>query len=97
MFAKQSYWYKLRRLLFKLKAILLVQTVGFCSNLGAHGLFTGCILIGWLQVTQWGGESHHFTGNETQVPAACQPQPRQPHIIKLIPQLQKPTRKISDT
>ena len=34
---------------------------------------------------------------ETQVPAACQPQPRQPHIIKLISQLQKPTRKISDT
>ena len=34
---------------------------------------------------------------ETQVPAACQPQPRKPHIIKLIPQLQKPTRKISDT
>ena len=27
MFAKQSYWYKLRGLLFKLKAILLVQTV----------------------------------------------------------------------
>ena len=26
MFAKQSYWYKLRGLLFKLKAILLVQT-----------------------------------------------------------------------
>ena len=25
MFAKQSYWYKLRGLLFKLKAILLVQ------------------------------------------------------------------------
>ena len=25
-FAKQSYWYKLRGLLFKLKAILLVQT-----------------------------------------------------------------------
>ena len=34
---------------------------------------------------------------ETQVPAACQPQPRQPHKIKLISQLQKPTRKISDT
>ena len=34
---------------------------------------------------------------ETQVPAACQPQPRQPHVIKLISQLQKPTRKISDT
>ena len=26
MFAKQSYWYELRGLLFKLKAILLVQT-----------------------------------------------------------------------
>ena len=26
MFAKQSYWYNLRGLLFKLKAILLVQT-----------------------------------------------------------------------
>ena len=34
---------------------------------------------------------------ETQVPAVCEPQPRQPHIIKLISQLQKPTRKISDT
>ena len=34
---------------------------------------------------------------ETQVPAACQPQPWQPHIIKLISQLQKPTRRISDT
>ena len=33
---------------------------------------------------------------ETQVPASCQPQPRQPHI-KLISQFQKPTRKISDT
>ena len=38
-----------------------------------------------------GGESHHFTGNPSQ------PQPRQPRIIKLISQLQKPTRKISDT
>ena len=28
---------------------------------------------------------------ETQVLAACQPQPRQPHIIKLISQLQKPS------
>ena len=34
---------------------------------------------------------------ETQVPAACQPQPRQPHIIKYIFQLQKPTRRITDT
>ena len=46
-----------------------------------------------------GGESHHFTETETQVPAACQPQPQpqQPHIIKLISQLQKPTRRITDT
>ena len=34
---------------------------------------------------------------ETQVPAACQPQPWQPRIIKLISQLQKPTRRITDT
>ena len=34
---------------------------------------------------------------ETQVPAACLPQPRQPHIIKLISQLQKPPRRITDT
>ena len=101
------------------KAILLVQTsratclqsnpigtnsAGFCSNLGACGLFsspagfTGCILIGWLQVTRWGvGNPTISRETKTQVPAACQPQPRQPHIIKLIPQLQKPTRKISDT
>ena len=44
-----------------------------------------------------GRESYHFTETETQVPAACQPQPRQPHIIKLISQLQKPTRRITDT
>ena len=61
MFAKQSYWYKLRGLLFKLKAILLVQTARAfvqtrCPRAFqlACGLFTGCILIGWLQVTRWG-------------------------------------------
>ena len=99
MFAKQSYWYKLRGLLFKLKATLLVQTsratclqsnpigtnfAGFGSNLKqfywykrrgllfklrcprafqlSHRLFTGCILIGWLQVTQWGREIPPFHG-----------------------------------
>ena len=105
MFAKQSHWYKLRGLLFKLKAILLVQTgTGFCSNLGARRLFSS--LAGFLLGVYWlagsrspdgGGESHHFMETETQVPAACQPQPQQLHIIKLISQLQKPTRKISDT
>ena len=33
MFAKQSYWYKLRGLLFKFKAILLVQTARAFSKL----------------------------------------------------------------
>ena len=83
MFAKQSYWYKWRGLLFKLRRPRAFQL--------SRGLFTGCILIGWLQVTRWGRET------ETQVPAACQPQPRQPHIIKLISQLQKSTRRITDT
>ena len=104
-FAKQSYWYKLRGLLFKLKAILLVQTVrAFFQTqapLGFSALpraFTGCILIGWLQVTRWGaGNPTISRETETQVQAACQPQPRQPHIIKLISQLQKPTRRITDT
>ena len=67
MFAKQSYWYKLRGLLFKFKAILLVQTAaGFCSNLkqfywckrrglfsnlGAHGLLSS--LAGFLLGAHW--------------------------------------------
>ena len=46
MFAKQSQ--KLRGLLFKLKAILLVQTA-WASALPRA--FTGCTLIGRLQVT----------------------------------------------
>ena len=61
MFAKQSHWYKLRGLLFKLKAILLVQTArAFVQTWTPAGFsalpraFTGCILIGWLQVTRWG-------------------------------------------
>ena len=114
MFAKQSYWYKLRRLLFKLKAILLVTCLqsnpigtnfaGFCSNVGARRLFSSPagFLLGayWLADSRspdGGGESHHFTGNRNPSPG-CLPAPaRQPHIINLIPQLQKPTRKISDT
>ena len=61
MFAKQSYWYKLRGLLFKFKAILLVQMARAFSKLRrprasqlSRGLFTGCTLIGRLQVTRWG-------------------------------------------
>ena len=104
MFTKQSYWHKLHRLLFKLKAILLVQTAGFCSNLGARWIFSSPAGFYWVHI-DWLAPDHPMgAGNptisletQTQVPAACQPQPRQPHIIKLISQLQKPTRKITDT
>ena len=117
-FAKQSYWYKLRglhvykaillaqtsRLLFKLKAILLVQMArAFVQTLGARWLFSSPAGFYWVHI-DWLAPGHPMgAGNptisretETQVPAACQPQPRQPHIIKLISQLQKPTRKIAD-
>ena len=57
---KQFYWYKRLGLLFKLRCPRAFQL--------SHGLFTGCILIGWLQVTRWGGESHHFTGNRNPSP-----------------------------
>ena len=78
--------------------------MGFCSNLGAHGLLSSLAGFYWVHI-DWLAPGHPMgVGNptisretETQVPAACQPQPRQPHIIKLISQLQKPTRKISDT
>ena len=53
---KQFYWYKRHGLLFKLR------------RLWAFQLSTGCILIGWLQVTQWGRESHYFTGNRNPSP-----------------------------
>ena len=43
---KQFYWYKRRGLLFKLRRPRALQL--------SRGLFTGCILIGWLQVTRWG-------------------------------------------
>ena len=78
--------------------------MGFCSNLGARGLFSS--LTGFLLGAYWLAGSRSPDGGrdptisretETQVPAICQPQPRQPHIIKLISQLQKPTRKITDT
>ena len=102
MFAEQSYWYKLRGL-HVYKAILLVQLRGLWFKLRrprafqlSRGLFTGCILIGWLRSPDGAGNPTISRETETQVPAACQPQPQQPHI-KLISQLQKPTRKISDT
>ena len=88
-FAKQSYWYKLRGLLFKLRRPRAFQL--------SRGLLLGAYWLAGSRSPDGSGQSYHFTETETQVPAACQPQPRQPHIIKLISQLQKPTRKISDT
>ena len=54
MFAKQSYWYKRRGLLFKLRRPRAFQL--------SHRAFTGCILIGWLQVTRWGQGIPPFHG-----------------------------------
>ena len=76
---------------------------GFCSNLGARWLFSSLAGFYWVHI-DWPAPGHPMgAGNptisretETQVPAACQRQP-QPHIIKLISQLQKPTRRITDT
>ena len=88
MFVKQSYWYKLRGFLFKLKAILLFKRRRHLFKLRrprafqlSRGLFTGCILIGWLQVTRHGGgESHHFTGNQNPSPGHLPaPAPAAPH------------------
>ena len=61
MFAKQSHWYKRRGLLFKLRR---------------PRAFTGCILIGWLQVTQWGRGIPPFHGKpkpKSRLPASPSP------------------------
>ena len=68
MFAKQSYWYKLCGLLFKLRRPWAFQL--------SRGLFTGCILIGWLQVTRWGWGILPFHGKlkpKSQPPASPSP------------------------
>ena len=84
MFAKQSYWYKLRGLLFKLKAILFwYKRRGLLfklRHLWAFQLFTGCILIGWLQVTRWGRGIPPFHGNPNPSPGCLPaPAPAAPH------------------
>ena len=77
MFAKQSYRYKLRGLLFKLKAILLVQTARAFSSLAAFYW----VHIYWLALGHPMGAGNPTISRETktQVPAACQPQ--QPHLF----------------
>ena len=84
---KQFYWYKRRKLLFKLRRPRAFQL--------SHGLLLGAYWLAGSRSPDGGGESHHFTGNRN--PSPGWPQPRQPHIIKLISQLQKPTRRITDT
>ena len=110
MFAKQSYWYKLRGLLFKFKAILLVQMARAFFKLRRRRAF-------YLVHIDWPAPGHQIgVGNptisretETQVLAPCQPWPpaspgplpapaaTAPHNKTFFSQLQKPTRKISDT
>ena len=51
---KQFYWYKRRGLLFKFRRPRASQL--------SRGLFTECILIGWLQVTRWGRGIPPFHG-----------------------------------
>ena len=84
------------------KAILLVQTsratclqsnsigtngAGFCSNLGASGLFSSPAGFYWVHI-DWlapghpdgGGESYHFTGNRNPSPGRLPaPVPAAPH------------------
>ena len=61
--------------------------LGFCSNLGVRGLFRSPFVSYWVH-TDWlapgylmgAGDPTISRETDTQVPAACQPQPRQPHI-----------------
>ena len=86
---KQFYWYKRRGLLFKLRRPLAFQL--------SRRLLLGAYWLADSRSPDGGGESHHFMGNRNPSPGCLPAQPQQPHIIKLISQLQKPTRKISDT
>ena len=57
---------------------------GFCLNLGVRGLFSSPFVsywmhIDWLATGYLMGVGNPTISRETQVPAACQPQPRQPH------------------
>ena len=65
---KQFYWYKQRGLLFKLRRPRAFQL--------SCGLFTGCILIDWIQVTRWGREIPPFHGKlkpKSRLPASPSP------------------------
>ena len=87
---KQFYWYKRHGLLFKLRRPLAFQL--------SLGLLLGAYWLVGSRSHDGGGESYHFTGNwnpsPTRLPA---PAPAAPHNKTFISQLQKSTRKISDT
>ena len=69
---KQFYWYKRRGLLFKLRRPRAFQL--------SRGLFPGCVLIGWLQVTLWGRGIPPFHGNRNPSPGRLSaPAPEAPH------------------
>ena len=85
---KQFYWFKRRGLLFKLRHPRAFQL--------SRGLLLGVYWLAGSRSPDGGGESHHFTGNRNPSPRRLPaPAPAAPH--KLISQLQKQTRKISDT
>ena len=112
MFAKQSYWYKLRPgFCSNLKQFYWCKRRGLFSNLGAHALLSS--LAGFLLGAHWLAAPGHLmgAGNPTisrktkpkswppagpgPLPALapCQPQPQQPHIIKLFFSASKTNKK----
>ena len=71
-FTKQSYWHKLRGLLFKLRRPLAVQL--------SRGLLLGAHWLAGSRSPDGGGESHHFTGNRNPSPGRLPaPAPVAPH------------------
>ena len=86
---KQFYWYKGRRLLFKLRRPRAFPL--------SRGLLLGAYWLAGSTSPDGGGESHHFTGNRNPSPSRLPaPAPVAPHN-KTYFSASKPTRKISDT
>ena len=103
MFAKQSYWYKLRGLLFKFKVILLVQTArAFFQSLAPAGFSALSRALYWVYI-DWPAPGHPMGAGNPTISRNPSPgplpvlAPAAPHNKTFFSQLQKPTRKISDT
>ena len=72
MFTKQSYWHKLRGLLFKLRHPLAFQL--------SRGLLLGAYWLAGSTSPDGGRESHQFTGNRNPSPGRLPaPAPAAPH------------------